>query len=187
MFIAPICRPRKDVANLPCQSATISSWRRIDDMSLPPRIKCGANYINSRYAHLDARRKGFDLPIFLNSENKISEGGGACIFIVRKKTLITSDGTSAILESLTRDALMVLADKIPIRCEERRVDRTEVLIADEVFLCGSAAEISPITDIDHVKIGDGTVGPITAALASEYIRAASHPDSSRPEWTFPVY
>lgn len=187
MFIAPIHRARKDPANLPCQSGTISSWRRIDDMSFPPRIKCGANYINSRYAHLDARRKGFDVPIFLNYENKISEGGGACVFIVRKKTLITADKTSAILESLTRDTLIVLAGNMGVRCEERRIDRTEMLIADEVFLCGSAAEISPLTSIDHVKIGDGKVGPITSALAAEYIRAASNADSSRPEWTFAVY
>lgn len=187
LFIAPVARARKDVARLPLQTATVSTWRRIDDLSLSPRIKCGANYINSRYAHLDARRKGFDLPIFLNSENKVSEGGGACVFLVRKNVLITSDGTSAILEGLTRNALLVLAKEIGIPCEERRIDRTELLIADEVFLCGSAAEISPVSAIDHIRIGEGKAGPITAALAAEYIKAASRDNSSHHEWTFPVY
>lgn len=187
LFIAPVRRARNDVTNLRLQTATISSWRRIDDLSLSPRIKCGANYINSRYAHLDARRKGFDVPIFLNSENKISEGAGACVFIVRKNTLVTPDRTSGILESLTRDTLLVLAKDIGIPCEERRIDRTEMLVASEVFLCGSAAEISPVSEVDHVKVGDGKVGPITATLALAYVRAASGGDPSRREWTFPVY
>jgi branched-chain amino acid aminotransferase len=187
MFIAPIARARKNASNLPEQSGTISTWRRIEDLSFPPRIKCGANYINSRYAHLDAQRKGFDVPIFLNAENKVCEGGGACIFIVRKGVLITPDRASGILESITRDTLLILAAQMGLRYEERRVDRTELLIADEVFLCGSAAEVSPITSVDHVKVGDGRVGPITIKLTSAYLRSVSHPDRNFPDWTFPVY
>jgi branched-chain amino acid aminotransferase len=187
LFIAPIARRRKDAAKLPAQSATVSSWRRIDDLSFPPRIKCGANYINGRYAHLDAQRKGFDVPIFLNIENKVSEGAGACIFILRKGVLITPDQSSAILESVTRDTVLALAGKLGLRCEERRVDRTELLIADEMFLCGSAAEITPITSVDHVKVGDGNVGPITSRLAVEYLRAAENESPDFPNWTFEVY
>ncbi|UYO44337.1 aminotransferase class IV [Rhodopseudomonas palustris] len=187
LFIAPISKPRKDAANLPTQTATVSSWRRIDDVSFPPRVKCGANYINGRYAHLDARRKGFDLPIFLNAENKVSEGAGACIAIVRNGTLITPDTSSDILESITRDTILRLSRAMGISCEERRVDRTELLIANEVFLCGTAAEVTPISSIDHVAIGDGGVGRLTAMLAAEYFRAASHQNPEFPDWTFPIY
>ncbi|MHA6643020.1 aminotransferase class IV [Mesorhizobium sp. A623] len=187
LFIAPIPRPRKNPANLPTQSATVSSWRRIDDVSFPPRIKCGANYINGRYAHLDARRKGFDLPILLNAESKVSEGAGACIVIVRKGKVITPDLSSGVLESVTRDTILALAGKLGLRCEQRRVDRTELLIADEIFMCGSAAEISPITSVDHVPVGNGTVGPVTAKLAEDYIRVACNQSPDFPDWTFPIY
>lgn len=187
LFIAPIARPRKDPARLPAQSATVTSWRRIDDLTFPPRIKCGANYINGRYAHLDAQRKGFDVPIFLNNENKVSEGAGACIFLVRKGVLITPDASSAILESVTRDTMLALAGKLGIRCEERRVDRTELHIADEIFLCGSAAEITPITSVDHIKVGEALVGPITTKLAIEYMRAAANENPDFPDWTFQIY
>lgn len=187
LFIAPIARSRKDASNLPAQSATVSSWRRIDDVSFPPRIKCGANYINGRYAHLDAKRKGFDLPIFLNAESKISEGAGACIMIIRKGRLVTPDLSSGVLESVTRDTILQLADKIGLDCEERRVDRTELLVAEEIFMCGSAAEISPVTSVDHVPVGSGKVGPITAMLAAEYTRAVCNQNSDFPNWTFPIY
>jgi len=187
LFIAPIARSRKDPTNMQGQTATISSWRRIDDLSFPPRIKCGANYINGRYAHLDAQRKGFDLPIFLSAEGKVSEGAGACIFLVRNGTLISPDSSSSILEGVTRDTISTLANRMGIPCEQRRVDRTELLIADEVFLCGTAAELSPIISIDHIKIGNGTVGTITKQLASEYIRAVSNEIAELADWSFPIY
>ena len=187
LFIAPIARPRNDPANLPTQSATVSSWRRIDDVSFPPRIKCGANYINGRHAHLDAQRKGFDLPIFLNAEGKVSEGAGACVVIVRKGTVITPDLSSGVLESVTRDTVLALAGNLGLRCEERRIDRTELLIADEIFMCGSAAEISPIISVDHVPVGSGGVGPITARLVEEYIRIVSNQHPDFPDCAFPIY
>jgi branched-chain amino acid aminotransferase len=187
LFIAPIARARKEAGKLTGQSATVSSWRRIDDLSFPPRIKSGANYINGRYAHLDARRKGFDVPIFLNAENKISEGAGACIMLVRKGRLITPDLSSGVLESITRDTILTLAGELGLPCEERRVDRTELLIAQEIFMCGTAAEITPITSVDHIPVGDSKVGPITSRLATEYFRAVSNEHPGFPNWTSPIY
>lgn len=183
MFIAPIERRRKNPAALQGQRAIVSSWRRITDNSLSPRIKCGANYINARYAHLDAVSKGFDLPIFLGNDGKVSEGGGACVFIVRDGCLITPDLGSDILESITRDTILQLARSAGIPTLERRVDRTELLVADEIFLCGTAAEITPIVGVDNFVVADGQVGQITARLAHAYVEAVSGTHPIAGSWT----
>ena len=167
-FIAPIAKPRSDLINLTGKTACISSWVRITDNILPPRAKIGANYINGRFAHLAATAGGYDLPILLNQQGTISEGAGSCIFLVKKNKLITPNTSSSILESITRDTILNFAPSLGFKVEERSVDRTEIYLADEVFMCGTAAEITPITSIDQFTIGNGSVGPTTSMLLEKY-------------------
>lgn len=182
MFIAPIAKSRTHLNNLQGLNACISSWERINDNSLPPRAKVGANYINGRYAHLQARHDGYDLPIFLGQDGKVSEGAGACLFMVRNGQLVTPPTTSSVLESITRDTLMVLAREAGLMVVERSVDRTELYLADEVFLCGSAAEITPIVSVDGYVIGSGFPGLVTVSLLKAYLAVVSGVNSDHPNW-----
>ena len=187
MFIAPMAKPRTRLDQVPSYKACITSWQRIHDNSLPPRAKVGANYINGRYAHLQARHDGYDLPIFLGIDGKVSEGAGACLFMVRHGQLVTPPTTSSVLESITRDTICVLAREAGISVVERPIDRTELYLADEVFLCGSAAEISPIVSVDGYVMGDGTPGKITVSLLSSYLAVTSGAIPTHPEWRTVVH
>lgn len=182
MFIAPIRRERTDVDKVTGKSACISSWQRINDNVLPPRAKVGANYINSRYGYLQVKQDGYDVPIFLDNFGKVSESSGACIFLVKNGKLITPSLTSSVLESITRDTVIVLAKEKGLQVEERMVDRTELYVADEVFLCGTAAEITPITSVDRYEIGNGKVGEISRGLYKEYLDLVSGVDKRFPKW-----
>jgi branched-chain amino acid aminotransferase len=187
MFIAPIPRPRNLLTDTSGKTASISSWRRIDDTILPPRTKAGANYINGRYAHLEAQANGTNLPILLNLSGKVAEGAGACIFMVRDGILVTPIITASILESITRTTLIRLASEIGLIVKEREIDRTELYLAEEVFLCGSAAELSPITRIDRFPIGNGLPGPITRLLSRSYFNAADGTSNSYRSWLTPAW
>jgi branched-chain amino acid aminotransferase len=187
MFIAPMPKSRTRLDKVPALRACISSWVRINDNVLPPRAKVGANYINGRYAHLQARHDGYDLPIFLGQDGKVAEGAGACLFMVRNGHLVTPFTTSSVLESITRDTLMVLAREAGLTLVERPVDRTELYLADEVFLCGSAAEISPIVSVDGYVLGDGMPGPITVSLLKSYLAVASGESIDHSEWRTVVH
>ena len=173
MFIAPIERQRTDIDSLIGKSACISSWQRINDNIMPPRAKVGANYIHSRYAYLQAKRDGYDLPIFLGLDGKITESSGACLFIIKNSKLITPDTTSSILESITRTTIIEFAKSKGIEVEERKVDRTELYLADEIFLAGTAAEITPITSVDQFNINDNKIGKMTYELYKEYLNFVS--------------
>jgi branched-chain amino acid aminotransferase len=187
MFIAPMAKPRTGMDMIPALKACISSWERINDNALPPRAKVGANYINGRYAHLQARYDGYDLPIFLGRDGKVSEGAGACLFMIRKGQLVTPPTTSSLLESITRDTLIVLAREAGMTMVERTIDRTELYLADEVFLCGSAAEITPIVSVDGYVLGHGQPGPVTVGLLRKYLAVTSGEDSAHPEWRTVVH
>lgn len=170
MFVAPIPKaktnPEYNKKGLHC---CISSWERIHDNSLSPRIKCGANYINSRMAQLEALKNGYDTTIFLGREGKVAEGPGSCLFLVKNGVLITPQLTDSVLESITRDTLIQLAKhELGLTVEERSVDRTELYLCDEAFLCGSAMEITPIFSVDRYEIGTAA-GEITAKLHRLYL------------------
>lgn len=184
MFIAPIAKPRRDVGDPGGARAVVSTYERIDDRAMPPRIKAGANYINGRYAHLEAQGAGYDLPILLDRTGKVSEGAGSCLMMLRDGVLVTPPTSASILESITRDTLLTLAKEVAVATDVRTIDRTELYLAEEVFLCGSAAEITPLTSIDRYKVGDGTAGPMTRKLLAAYLDAAS---GGRPEWLTPVW
>jgi branched-chain amino acid aminotransferase len=170
----------KDKAGLRC---CVTSWQRISDNVLPPRIKVGANYVNSRLGQLEALRNGYDSAIFLNRDGRTAEGPGSCLFIVRNGRLITPPATASILESITRSTLMGIArDALGIEVVERDIDRTELYAADEAFLCGTSAEILPIISIDNLTVGDGTCGQRTRALLDHYFSVVRGQVSQYRQW-----
>jgi branched-chain amino acid aminotransferase len=144
------------------ETARVSSYRRIGEDAMPPRVKTLSNYRNSRLASREAHRDGYDTAILLNGAGHVAEAPAACVFLVRDGELATPDLTSGILESITRDAIIVLGREVlGLEVRERAVDRSELYVADEVFLVGNAAEVTPITAIDGHAIGDGAAGPVT--------------------------
>jgi branched-chain amino acid aminotransferase len=189
MFVAPIPRGKTSAEyNKKGLNCSITSWRRISDDNLSPRIKCGANYLNSRVGQREALRNGYDTCIFLNEVGKVAEGPGSCIFMIKNDTLITPRLTDSVLESITRDTIIKLAkDELNLSVVERTIDRTELYMADEAFLCGSAMEISPIFSIDHYTIGEGNEGSLTHELHEEYLKCVSGKLEKRKDWLTPIY
>ena len=189
MFVAPIPRGRTSAEyNKKGLNCCITSWRRISDENLSPRVKCGANYINSRVGQREALRNGYDTCIFLNEVGKVAEGPGSCFFMVKGDTLITPRLTDSVLESITRDTIIQLAKKeLGLKFEERTIDRTEVYLADEAFLCGSAMEITPIYSVDRYQIGDGQEGKVTHDLHLKYLEAVQGKIEERKHWLTPIY
>jgi branched-chain amino acid aminotransferase len=169
--------------------SNISSWTRIGDTTVPPRVKAGANYHNSRFAVMEARTNGYSSqPIFLNERGKVSEGPGACLFMVREGALVTAPVTANILESITRATVLELArDALGLKVQEREIDRTELYIADEVFFCGSGWEVTPVRSIDRYSIGKGQPGPLTKRLQEVYFSAAEGRVPQYRHWLTPVY
>jgi len=144
---------------------TISSWRRIDDNAIPARGKIAGAYVNSALVKTDANRAGFDEAIVLDQDGQISEGSAMNIFMVRNGKLITPPATDNILEGITRRSVIELARaELGVDVVERSIDRTEVFIADEIFLTGTAAQIVAATKVDHRPIGSGEMGPLTKKL-----------------------
>lgn len=162
---------------------SVSSWTRIADNTLPARIKCWANYRNSAIAWTDATLNGFDETIMLNNRGKVSEAPGACLVMIQDGTLITPPITSDILVSITRDTVLKIGlDLIEMPVVEREIDRTELYTADEVFLCGTGAEVTPVSSIDNYEIGTGSVGPITERFRVAYHDLIRGMDMRFPEW-----
>lgn len=179
--------PTRDFLKTGLKGGT-SSWIRTPDNALPVRIKCNANYVNGRHAEMEARVKGYDRAILLNSRGKVSEGPGATLFIIRDGQPITPGVTSDLLESITRESLMqLLQERMSRETVQREVDRTEIYTADEAFMCGTLAEVTPIVSLDGIPIGDGTVGPTTRALQKHYLGVAQGIDPAHAEWRTPVY
>lgn len=189
MFVAPIPRGRTSAEyNKKGLNCCVTSWRRISDDNLSPRIKCGANYINSRVGQREALRNGYDTCIFLNEVGKVSEGPGSCFFMVKGDTLITPRLTDSVLESITRDTVIQLAqNELSLKVEERTIDRTELYLADEAFLCGSAMEITSIYTIDRYAIGTGGQGEITKKIHQLYLDVVMGKLESRKYWLTSIY
>jgi branched-chain amino acid aminotransferase len=167
--------------------ANISSWRRISEDVMPPRVKNLSNYRNSQLASTEARLDGYDTTILLNQHGKVSEGPGSCLMIVAGGKIITPDLGSGILESITRDALIVLGREVlGVEVIEREVDRTELYLADEAFLCGTAAEITPIISVDRHTVGDGKPGPVTHALEAAFEDVLRGREPRYAHWRTPV-
>ena len=159
----------KYVANDTNAHVTISSWRRIDDNVIPARGKVAGAYANSALIKTDANRAGFDEALVLDNNGHISEGSAMNIFMLRDGVLITPPVTDNILEGITRKTIIELARKeLGLEVVERSIDRTEVFIAEEMFLTGTAAQVTAVTKIDHRPVGAGVMGPITTKLRTLY-------------------
>lgn len=169
-------------------SCCVSSWVRIADNVMPPRVKCASNYRNSLLANREAKRNGYDDAFILNSQGKVAEASVATIFMIRDGVAITPGVTSGILEGITRETVMELLDEVfDMPVVERDVDRTELYIADEVFYCGTGREITAVTSVDRFPVGTGDIGPVTKRIEMLYHDIVRGKNPEYLEWCFPVY
>lgn len=188
MFIAPIAKGRKEIPLSSCERTCVSSWERISEQNMPPRVKVGANYINSRLAKLEAADRGYDSALFLNRYGYVSEGTGSCFFMVKNNKIVTPMLTDSILESITRDTVIRIArDELNLEVIERHIARSELYMCDEAFFCGSAVEICPVSQIDGFVIGEGKPGKFTIEIHKKYIEAATGKNRKYQGWITPVY
>lgn len=168
-------------------SACISSWRRISDDAMPPRIKTGANYHNSRLAQHEATRNGYDTAFFLNHRGTVAEAPGSCVMMLRDGELCTPPGTSGVLEGITVQSVSQLArETLGIETIKREIDRTELYLADEVFIAGTLSEIQPIISVDRQVVGVGDPGPLTRKLQVLYDTSARG-GAKADGWNLPVH
>lgn len=181
--------PQGNYIDLTGMRCGVSSWRRVDDNAIPARAKiCGA-YVNSAFAKSEAVQNGFDEAIMLTHEGHVSEGSAENIFLVVNGELITPAPSENILLGITRDTIMELARReLGIITRERQIDRTELYSADEIFMCGTGAQIAPVIEVDRRTIGTGNVGPISNALQQMYfeIVRGKRPEY-REQWCTPVF
>ncbi len=168
--------------------AQVSTWRRTDDNAIPARGKITGAYVNGALAKSEAQLNGYDEAIVLTQDGHVSEGSAENLFIVKNGKLITPAVTDNILEGITRRRLMAVArERLEVPTEERSIDRTELYTADEVFLCGTGAQLSPVVEIDRRKIGTGRAGPITRQLHDIYFGAVRGREEAYRDWLTPVY
>lgn len=167
--------------------ACVSSWTRIEDNAAPARAKITGIYINSALARTEAELNGYDEAIMLSSDGHVSEGSAENLFIVDNGALVTPPGAGNILVGITRASIIALANDLDIPVVEREIDRSELYGVSELFLCGTGAQISPVTSVDHRPIGDGAVGPITRRLQDVFFRAVRGTLPEHRDWCTPVY
>jgi len=167
--------------------AMVSSWRRVEDNAIPARAKITGAYVNSALAKTEAYLAGFDEAIVLNEDGQVAEGSAENLFLVREGVLVTPPITANILEGITRDTVIALARDLGIPVVERPVDRTELYLAEEVFLTGTAAGLAPVVEIDRRRIGTGKPGPIFTQLRDLYERIVRGKEPRYRAWCTPVY
>jgi branched-chain amino acid aminotransferase len=169
-------------------AAAISSWHRISDASMPPRVKATGNYSNGRLAMLQAREDGYDVALMLSPEGKLAEAPVAACFMVRHGIVSTPLVSDGVLESVTRATLLDLfSEHLGTQVLERRVDRTELYDCDELFLCGSGWEITPVASVDRIGMLSGAPGPVTTQIRSLYMDAVRGRLDTRRGWLTPVW
>jgi len=165
-----------------------SSWRRVEDTGIPARAKITGIYANSALAKTEAQLSGFDEAIMLDERGHISEGSGENIFIVQGDRLITPPPSSNILVGITRDTVMTLArQELGIETRERDIDRTEIYTADECFMTGTAAHVTPVVELDRRAVGSGAMGPITERLVKLYFQIITGRNPKYAHWCTPCY
>lgn len=166
----------------------VSSWRRISDDSLPPRAKISGSYAQSALAKSEAVEAGFDEAIVLTRGGHVSEGSAENLFMYKDGMFVTPPVTDDILEGVTRTLVsQLIREELGKQVVERSIDRTELYTCDELFLCGTGAQISPVIEVDHRKVGTGKVGEFTQELQSLYFGAVRGESSKHKDWTIPVY
>ena len=165
----------------------VSSWRRTSDNAIPPRAKVSGAYANSALIKTDAHEAGFDDAVVLSESGQVTEGSAMNIFLVMNGTLVTSSTTDDILVGVTRNTVIELARELGIPVKERPIDRTELYAADEVFCCGTGAQIVPVESIDHREVSNEKVGAITKQIQSLYFDVVRGKVEKYKEWCMPVY
>jgi branched-chain amino acid aminotransferase len=166
----------------------VSSWTRISDNVMPPRAKAISNYQNSRYVSTESKVNGYDYGIILNQQGKVAEASYACIFIVRDGVAFTPPVSAGILESITRETVRELLEReMGVPVVERDVERTELYVADEIFLCGTAVEVQPVVSVDRYRVGSGETGPVVSRLESLFHQVVRGNHSDYTHWLGPVY
>jgi branched-chain amino acid aminotransferase len=168
-------------------SACVSSWRRIHDSSTPPLAKAAGNYLNSILATQESKRNGYDESILLDFYGNVSEASGENIFVVRHGKIYTPYFADSALEGITRETVMTIAKDLSYSVIERQIARTELYMADEIFLTGTAAEIVPVTSIDGRPVGSGKEGPLTMSIREMYAKIASAEAKEYLEWLTSVW
>ena len=182
-----IASPFERLFAKPGISVCVSSWRRIHESATPPIAKACGNYINSTLAKLEASQKGFDDAILLDQSGLVSEGTGENVFLVRGKKVITPDLASSVLEGVTRDTMIQIADDEGFDVEEREVNRVELYTSDEVFFVGSAAEVTPILEVDGRKVGSGQPGLVAEKIRQLYGQTVRGEVERYRHWLTRVY
>ena len=166
----------------------VSSWRRVPDQALPARAKITGSYAQAALAKSEAVENGFDEAIVLSIEGHVSEGSAENLFMVKAGAFVTPPVTDDILEGVTRQLLMkVIQDELNMPVIERSIDRTELYTCDELLLCGTGAQISPVVEVDRRPVGNGKVGEFTQELQSIYFGAVRGEAPKYKDWTIPVY
>jgi len=164
----------------------VSSWRRAAPDTFPALAKTGANYLNSQLIKLEAITDGYEEGISLDAFGYVAEGSGENIFLVRNGALLTPTLANSILPGITRDSVIELARDLKLEVREEQIPREMLYIAEEVFFTGTAAEITPITSIDRIPVGEGLVGPITKRLQESFFDVIEGRANDRRGWLFPV-
>ena len=168
-------------------SAGVSSWRKFSNMSTPPQAKMGGNYLNSIIATQEARRNGYDEAVLLDHAGNVSEASGENVFIVRHGQLVTTPLASSALEGITRDTVIRIGRDLGMDVVERDISRSELVMSDEIFLTGTAAEVTPVTKMDSKKIGNGRPGDVTKKIMQEYKDMVMGKNPAYAHWLAEVY
>jgi branched-chain amino acid aminotransferase len=166
--------------------ACITSWNRLAPNTMPPGVKAGGNYLSSQLIGLEARDRGFEEGIGLGSDGLLSEGAGENIFLVVKDKLLTPPASSSILSGITRDTVITLASDLGIHTLETTISREQLYAATEVFMTGTAAEVTPVRQVDHMTIGNGGCGPVTKKLQDAFFGLFKGQTADKWGWLEPL-
>ena len=166
--------------------ACITSWSRLAPNTMPPGVKAGGNYLSSQLIGFEARDRGFEEGIGLGTDGLLSEGAGENIFVVRKGRLLTPPASSSILSGITRDTVITLGGELGIETQETPISREQLYGAEEVFMTGTAAEVTPVRQVDHMVIGNGGCGPVTRILQDAFFGLFNGQTKDRWGWLEPL-
>ncbi|MEM6530818.1 MAG: branched-chain amino acid transaminase [Chloroflexota bacterium] len=180
--------PMGDYVSLKGLHCHISAWRRVDDNAIPARGKVTGAYANSALIKSDAVLSGYDEALVLNEDGHVSEASAANVFIVRDGVVITPPINANVLEGIVRRSLItLLRDEMGLEVLERNIDRTELYLADEMFLCGTGVQLAGVTQVDHRNIGSGEIGPVTDEIGRWFMDVMYGRVEKYREWLSPVY
>ena len=179
--------PFGDLFNKNGITCIISKWRKFSNLSTPVQAKMGGNYLNSILATQDAKKKGYDESILLDYSDYVSEAPGENIFLVKNNVLFTPPLESSALDGITRKSIIKLAKDMKLKLKIQKISRNKLTLADEVFLSGTAAEITPVIKLGKRKIGSGKVGKITKLLMDSYLDIVMNKNKNYSNWITKVY